>query len=105
MTTQQVTDDLKRNARKEADIVVAEAHLEGERIIRDANERRMQLINELQELKRQKLTFESGLRSSIENHLKLLDIDAIQIEEDDPPAQLAEPLICDEDIDDRPDFP
>ncbi len=85
MTTQQVTDDLKRNARKEADIVVAEAHLEGERIIRDANERRMQLINELQELKRQKLTFESGLRSSIENHLKLLDIDAIQIEEDDPP--------------------
>lgn len=105
MTAQQVTEDLKKNARKEAEIVVADAHLEGERVLRDANERRIKLVNDIQEMKRQKLTFESGLRTLVENHLKLLDIDMLQIEEDELPAQLMEPLISDNDIDERLDFP
>ena len=105
MTAQQVTEELKINARKEAEIVVAEAHLEGERVVRDANERRVQLISEIQEIRRQKITFEGGLRSLIENHLKLMDIDTLQIEEDGYQARLLEPLISDEDIDDQFDFP
>jgi cell division initiation protein len=105
MTAQQVTEDLKENARKEAEIVVANAHLEGERVIRDANERRMKLANDLQEMKRQKLTFESGLRTLVENHLKLLDMDILQIEEDESLVPLMEPLISDDDIDERLDFP
>ncbi|RLB72259.1 MAG: DivIVA domain-containing protein [Deltaproteobacteria bacterium] len=105
MTAQQVTEELKINARKEAEIVVAGAHLEGERVVRDANERRMQLISEIQEIRRQKMTFEGGLRALIENHLKLMDIDTLQIEEDGYQARLLEPLISDEDIDDRFDFP
>ncbi|MDA3902890.1 MAG: DivIVA domain-containing protein [Desulfuromusa sp.] len=104
MTAQQVTKELKLNARKEAEIVVAEAHLEGERVIRDANERRMQLISEIQEIRRQKISFEGGLRSLIENHLKLMDIDSLQIE-DDQQARLLRPLISDEDIDGQLDFP
>lgn len=105
MTAQQVTEDLKENARKEAEIVVADAHLEGERVIRDANERRIKLVNEIQEMKRQKLTFESGLRTLVGNHLKLLEMDALQIDEDEPPAQLMEPLLGDDDIDDQLNFP
>ncbi len=85
MTAQKVTEDLKENARKEAEIVVADAHLEGERVIRDANERRIKLINDIQDMKRQKLTFESGLRTLVESHLKLLDMDMLQIEEDARP--------------------
>ena len=105
MTAQQVTEELKANARKEAEIVVAEAHIEGERVVRDANERRMQLVSEVQEIKRQKISFEGGLRSLIENHLKLMDMDTLQIEEDDQLARLAQPLISDEDIDDQLTFP
>ncbi|MCK5914140.1 MAG: DivIVA domain-containing protein [Desulfuromusa sp.] len=105
MTAQQVTEELKANARKEAEIVVAEAHIEGERVIRDANERRVQLVSEIQEIKRQKISFEGGLRSLIENHLKLMDMDTLQIEEDDQLARLAQPLISDEDIDDQLTFP
>ncbi|MCK5914128.1 MAG: DivIVA domain-containing protein [Desulfuromusa sp.] len=105
MTAQQVTEDLKSNARKEAEIVVAEAHLEGERAIRDASARRVLLVGEIQELKRQKVSFENGLRSLIEIHLKLMDIDTLQIEEDNQQTRLSQPLISDEDIDDPFDFP
>jgi cell division initiation protein len=105
MTAHQVTEELKVNARKEAEIVVAEAHLEGERVIRDANERRIQLINEVQEIKRQRISFEGGLRALIENHLKLMDLDSLQLEEDDYQARLLQPLLSDDDIDDPLNFP
>ena len=105
ITAQKVTDELKENARKEAELVVADAHLEGERVVRDANERRIQLISEIQEIKRQKLSFENGLRALIENHMQLLDMDSLQIEEDDIAARLLQPLISDEDIDGQLDFP
>ncbi len=105
MAAQQVTEELKANARKEAEIVVAEAHLEGERVVRDASERRVQLLSEIQEIRRQKISFEGGLRSLIENHLKLMDIDTLQIEDEGHQDRLMHPLISDEDIDDQLDFP
>lgn len=79
MTAQQVTDELKANARKESEIVLAEAKLQGEQIVRSAEERRIQLINEIQEVKRQKISFESGLRALIESHMKLLSLDVVSI--------------------------
>ena len=103
MTAQQVTEELKENARKEAEIVIADAHLQGERVIRDANERRVQLVSQIQDIKRQKLSFEGGLRALIENHLKLLDMDVLQIEETERQFQLLEPHIDDDQND--PDFP
>lgn len=105
MAAQQVTEELKANARKEAEIVVAEAHLEGERVVRDASERRVQLLSEIQEIRRQKISFEGGLRALIENHLKLMDIDTLQIEEEGQQDRLMQPLISDEDIDSQLDFP
>ncbi|MCD6582777.1 MAG: DivIVA domain-containing protein [Desulfuromusa sp.] len=105
MAAQRVTEELKVNARKEAEIVVAEAHLEGERVVRDASDQRVKLLSEIQEIRRQKISFEGGLRALIENHLKLMDIDTLQIEEDDYQARLLQPLISDEDIDDPLNFP
>lgn len=90
MTAQQVTEELKDNARKEAEITVAEAHLEGEQVVRDAAEQRLQLMNDIQQLKRQKITFESGLRALIDGHLKLLDMDILQIAAEDRQAGLLE---------------
>ena len=109
LTAQQVTEDVKINARKEAEIVLAEAHLEGERVIRDANTRRVQLINEIQEIKRQKVSFEGGLRSLIDNHLKLMDLDTVQITDggkgSEPVNELPQALIGDEDMDESFTFP
>lgn len=97
MTAQQVTEDLKNNARKEAEILIADAHLEGARVIKGAVDQRMQIINEIQELKRQKISFECGFRALVESHLKLLEMDVLQIEEEDLRAQLLDhPLAADE---------
>lgn len=73
LTTQKMTDDLKANARKEAELVLAEARLRAERVVRDADERRIALIGEIQEAKRQKISFETSLRAVVESHLRLLD--------------------------------
>lgn len=79
LTTQKVSDDIKRNARNEADIIITDAELKAERIVRDAEERRIQLINEIQEIKRQKISFEASLRAMVESHLRLLDLEVVPI--------------------------
>jgi cell division initiation protein len=85
LAAQQVTEELKSTARKEADLVMVDARLQGEQILRSANERRLHLIREIQEIKRQKVSFESGLRAMVDGHLKLLDMETFAIEkyEDD----------------------
>ncbi len=79
ITTQKMVKDIKANAHKEADIVLSEAQLKGERIVRDADERRIQLINEIQEIKRQKISFETSLRALVVSHIKLLDLEVVEV--------------------------
>lgn len=92
LTTQKVTDDLKANARREAEIVLAEAELRAERIVRDAEERRFHLIGEIQEIKRQKISFESSLRALVEGHMRLLDLDVVALGGGREEHLLEEPL-------------
>ncbi len=99
LTAQKVTGELADNARREAEIVISEAQLRGERIVRDAEDRRIQLIGEIQEVKRQKISFEAGLRALVESHMRLLDLDVVALE--DGPAEEGEvedPLALDEGI-------
>ena len=98
LTTQRVTEELKANARKEGEIIVADSVLKAEKIVHDAEARRIKLINEIQELRHQKVTFETSLRSLVENHLRLLDLDVVALERSKgEEALLDEPLILDED--------
>jgi len=92
LTTQKMTDDLKANARKEAEIITAEAEMQGERILRAAEDRRIQLISEIQELKRQKVSFESTLRAVVESHLRLLDLEVVSLDRGPEEHLLDQPL-------------
>ena len=80
ITAQKITEDVRANALKEARIVLSEAELKAEDIIREAQVRLGEILNEIKELKRQKLQFETNLRSEIETHLKLLEAAQEQIE-------------------------
>jgi cell division initiation protein len=80
VTTQKMASEIKNNARKEAEIITANAQLHGERIIRDSEQRRIQLINEIQEAKRQKISFETSLRALVMSHIKLLDLEVVEIQ-------------------------
>lgn len=77
LTTQRVTDELKANARKEAEIIIAEAELQGEQIVHEARSRHMQLLDDIQELRGQKISFESGIRAMVESHMRLLEMSAL----------------------------
>jgi cell division initiation protein len=81
MTTQRMTDELKANARKEAEIVIAEAELQGEKIVQEAQGRHRDLLAEIQDLRRQKVSFEAGLRAVVESHLRLLELNTLPIQE------------------------
>ena len=50
VTTQKITQDLKSTARREVDVLMAEAEIKAERLVHNAEERRGQLIDEIQEI-------------------------------------------------------
>lgn len=72
LAAQKITEEMKANAQKEANLLVSEAELKGERIIAEAEKRLVQLNNQIHEIRRQKLQFEANLKSLLENHLKML---------------------------------
>jgi len=72
-TAQKLADDVKENARKEAQILVSEAELQGEKIVQNANQKRLQLIKEIDDLKRARMSFVQQLSSLLETHRTLLD--------------------------------
>jgi cell division initiation protein len=75
LAAQKITEDMKANAQKEAHLLVSEAELKGERIVAEAENRLIQLNNQIYEAKRQKLQFETNLKSLVESHLKMLSIE------------------------------
>jgi cell division initiation protein len=90
LTTQKVTDELKANARREAELLLADAEMRSERVMRNAEDRRLQLIEEIQEIKRQKIDFETSLRSLLEKHVRMLDLNILSIGDDRADAKLLE---------------
>lgn len=73
ITATRITEDIKTNARKESEIVIAQAESQAEQIIQNAHTRLVRIMEDIDELKRQKAQFEAGLRSTIASHTKLLD--------------------------------
>lgn len=73
ITATRITEDIKQNARKESEIVVAQAEAQAEQIIQNAHTRLVRIMEDIDELERQKAQFEAGLRSTIATHTKLLD--------------------------------
>jgi cell division initiation protein len=73
VTAQRVSEDLRDAAKKEAEIVVAEAELQGEKIVHAAHQKLVQVVDDINELKRQRARFEAELRSLVSGHLKLLE--------------------------------
>ena len=75
LAAQKVTEEMKANAQKEATLLISEAELKGERIVADAENRLVQLNNQIHEIRRQKLQFETNLKSLLEAHLKMLALE------------------------------
>jgi cell division initiation protein len=74
LNSQKVLEQMKENARKSAELVVAEAEVKAEKILSRAQNRLSQLHEDIVELKRQRSQIEVQIRSVIEGHAKLLEI-------------------------------
>ena len=74
---QRITEDMKTNARKEADLIVSEAELKAERILADSERQLSELKSRIEETRRQKIQFEMSFKS-------LLDGFARQLSGDEP---------------------
>jgi len=72
LAAQKVTEEMKVNAQKEVQLIISEAELRADRIVADAENRLIQTTEQLQELRRQKVQFETSFRSLLETHSKLI---------------------------------
>ena len=91
LNSQKVLEQMKQNARKSAELVVAEAEVKAEKILSRAQNRLSQLHEDIIELKRQRSQIEVQIRSVIEGHAKLLEIgkeESIIREEEDNKLKL-----------------
>ena len=75
LAAQKIIEEMKTNAQKEANLVLAEAEINAEKLLVDAENRLAQLKNEIQEMRRQKLQFESSFKSLLDTSYKMLSLD------------------------------
>jgi cell division initiation protein len=74
LNSQKVLEQMKENARKSAEVIIADAEVKAEKILNRAHNRLSQLHEDIAELKRQRMQIEVQIRSIIEAHTKLLEI-------------------------------
>jgi cell division initiation protein len=73
VTAQRASEEILDAARKEAEITIADAELQAEKIVQGAHSRFLRIVDDINELKRQRVQFESGVRMLVESHLKLIE--------------------------------
>jgi cell division initiation protein len=81
LTAQRAIDEIREQAKKEAQLVVTEAEVRAEKILHSAHARVTKLIDEINELKRQRVRAIEELRGVLVTHGKLLDCYDIGAEE------------------------
>ena len=69
---QKLARDMKNNMAKEAQVIISEAEMEAEKIVRQAHERAIELEGEIRELRNQRLKMIEELRSILNTHTKML---------------------------------
>ncbi|HKZ16258.1 MAG TPA: DivIVA domain-containing protein [Geobacteraceae bacterium] len=74
LAAQRVIEEMKNNAQKEAGLIVAEAEIKADKLVADSENRLVHLNSEIQELRRQKLQFESSLKSLLDSYYKMLSL-------------------------------
>jgi cell division initiation protein len=75
MTAQQMVEDYKTNARKEAELLIKEADLKADSLVKEAQERVVKIHEDIVDLKGIRRHFKEELKRLIESHLRMLEFD------------------------------
>jgi cell division initiation protein len=72
--SQKVLDQMKENAKKSSQVIIANAEVEAERMLNRAHKRLSQLHSDIIELKRQRIQLEMQISAVLESHSKMLEM-------------------------------
>ena len=72
-TAQRLSDDLKQTASTEAEVLIGQAEIRGEKILDAAHRRAAQLSADIREMKNLRCRMAAEVRATIQTHLTLLD--------------------------------
>lgn len=75
MTAQNMVEDYKTNARKEAELLVRESELRAETMLKEAQEKVIKIHEDIVDLKGIRRHFKEELKRLIEGHMKMLEFD------------------------------
>ena len=73
VAAQKASEEIREAARKEAEITISDAELQAEKIVQSAHGRFLKIVDDVNEMKRQRIQFEAGVKTLVESHLKLLE--------------------------------
>jgi len=82
LTAQQMVEDYKTNARKEAELVVKEAELKADSVLKEAQEKVIKIHEDIVDLKGIRRHFKEEVKRLVEGHLKMLEFDKEREEEE-----------------------
>lgn len=75
MTAQQMVEDYKTNARKEAELLVKEAEIKADTMLKESQEKVIKIHEDIVDLKGIRRHFKEELKRLIESHLKMIEFD------------------------------
>jgi len=80
VTAQQLSDDLKKTAIRESEVLISEAEVKAEKILAATHRRSAKLAQDIREMKLLRTRLSTAIRAAIETHLGLLE----GLSQDDP---------------------
>ncbi|MBD2870111.1 DivIVA domain-containing protein [Paenibacillus arenilitoris] len=87
---QEAADEVKNNAKKEAQLIIKESEKNADRIINDSLAKSRKVSLEVEELKKQASVYRARFRTLVEAQLELLSADGWETLEPPQPARLQE---------------
>lgn len=83
LTAQRLADEIREEARKEAQIIVREAEVKGSQLLDQAARKTADLEGAIMALRVEREAFAQRIRSAVEQHLRLLDMHKSEDEVED----------------------
>ena len=88
LTAQRAIEEIRDQAHKEAVVIVADAELRAEKILHDAHNRLTHLIDDVNQLKRQRVRAIEEVRGVLNTHRRILDVYNDDTESNAPEGEL-----------------
>jgi cell division initiation protein len=73
ITAQSLSDELRRTAARESEVILGEAEVRAEKILDASHRRATQLAEDIREMRSLRTRLASSLRLAIENHVTMID--------------------------------